>query len=1728
MLQGDKVIEGNPGENHAMIAEKLGFPPDLIPGFVTKDGQFHYQFEEDVPKASQPEVEAQKNTPAAVTPPAAPEQSATPPQADIDEQHALETVQEAVGLNKVQAARLAELQQKNATAVPNVESQPANVGTSNVGSKVRKTFYIRPRSDGIHDILDEVQTQGGLKSPATNDVGGEYDGYKEAMTGPAALLRRRNDGLRPDDMVEAVQANFPRIKSADDLYEAIRSATAQRDNLKQNGGGAEAQTQRFWDAVSQPENARGIEKINVDQLNVGQKFRLKMPGWSHDEMTVTHVDPDSGEVTVKDGPTFGQQDLPKGAEIYIRKGTLVDNGIRHSAGDFNFDQPESVSDQKQRMAEEKRRADEAKAKQAMLDKAQRRLTGQDVDTTGEMFGRYTDKSGQQSMFSAGNIRRPFIRESQIEQPEIPNSEEPIPAVRLRGGTILPAENYPTHIQFLESRRIHPDDVESGGWIRDGIYHSSGERSDTLRWKARKQAQLRAGRDEPMFSASGNDLTPEQSQRTIKEAINEKHERARAVVQSAAQRISHVVRIAADAAFESIKRIAGRTLANTAIDFEFENTEVGKQVQAIAQQQGAKVTFYKGDETTPRGFYDPNTGRLYLRSDRPAFEILNTFEHELVHLNSASSNSTVWHLKNQIDLNSPAARQIRAGYDAWLEYKGLPKLNDELAREEITAYHLTGDHRFGVDPSLAFRNPREAVNLALDYHGANSLPEGGESGQIKFNPGTRPAAEVQRDLSAAEDELMAKARAKTDVSTGTLKERNQAANIAAAKLRKLQDELATNDEHVANTIQQQHDAITEANKILKPAGMAMSPDEWPDIGQVRDKLGDAAARRVDELANQVASATAALAKTNRLAPKMVDRITNEMMQDGRLPKMAELSPNAGRTLDKLTDYLKKNDIDSPKLTFAERLNLGKKFADAKNGIKDAVTRAWANSVAAGKALVAQFKQAPEENDFRKVMKSWIGYDQRTSLENYNYVKALVAKVPNRVRRMAMSVWLDAGGDTSTLKLQRDSVPDKYGEIWDTALKLTPDEKNLALKIKQDFEAKLDDGQAAGIIGDGRKEYGVPQRWKVAPEIERSPDGEAPEEGKPGNPYAKLDPRDPFFSFSRETPSYFDGIMAKGEPENLDIAHLTSVYDEAFHKALSSRGAIKALSEARAPDGQPVVKISGKASVKPGEAGGVFVDSNSLPKDAVAADGRPYQSVDHWALRDWKFAAKDSTGKPIIVRGDMLVHPDFVKHLKNELETPEWTTRGIGKAALAASSFLKQSKFIGPFHVVTEALHAAFHGQVPSVRGFNIDLNDPKQSLLNRNMTLGFGKARELFEEGVGSHGGIWAKVPGLGDAVVRMNNFTFNEYIPRLKMKVGLAVLDRNIARYGNELSMDQIGELTGRQMDAAFGGQNWRLMGANKSWLAVARLGLVAPDFLLSRAKVIGQAFKPYNKEQRIFLLAQAAGVYTLARVLNSIFSDNNDPHFEPHNWDSVVIGKRAYHARFIVSDAANLARDLLGLGSFNQHGIPFITGRLGVLPKTAIEAATGKDLFTGQDKDGLFDANSGLLKAFSVVAKDVAEWMTPMAVDSFIHGTSGGQTPAGSLGTALFGVSSKKETASGQIYQQAAQFNRQSPDIKARNMQAERDKGGGESPYRGLDNTLDAGNMSDAKAEYQKLIASGYTAAQIAQRYDKTPPPFTGNSQREIQFFNSLSPADQKVYREAQTERRERQQEFAKILRAN
>ena len=57
--------------------------------------------------------------------------------------------------------------------------------------------------------------------------------------------------------------------------------------------------------------------VSVGDMQVGHKFSIKGT-----EFEITHIDPDNGEVTVKDGTKFGIQQIPDGADVPVDKGSL--------------------------------------------------------------------------------------------------------------------------------------------------------------------------------------------------------------------------------------------------------------------------------------------------------------------------------------------------------------------------------------------------------------------------------------------------------------------------------------------------------------------------------------------------------------------------------------------------------------------------------------------------------------------------------------------------------------------------------------------------------------------------------------------------------------------------------------------------------------------------------------------------------------------------------------------------------------------------------------------------------------------------------------------------------------------------------------------------------------------------------------------------------------------------------------------------------------------------------------------------------------------------------------------------------------------------------------------------------------------------------------------------------------------------------------------------------------
>src|SRR5712692_504048 len=132
------------------------------------------------------------------------------------------------------------------------------------------------------------------------------------------------------------------------------------------------------------------------------------------------------------------------------------------------------------------------------------------------------------------------------------------------------------------------------------------------------------------------------------------------------------------------------------------------------------------------------------------------------------------------------------------------------------------------------------------------------------------------------------------------------------------------------------------------------------------------------------------------------------------------------------------------------------------------------------------------------------------------------------------------------------------------------------------------------------------------------------------------------------------------------------------------------------------------------------------------------------------------------------------------------------------------------------------------------------------------------------------------------------------MSMALEALERNRARYPG-LSEDQLNELTAKQANAAFGELNYKMLGRNPTFQDVLRLGLLAPDFLEARGRFVGQALKPYGREQAVALGLGAVTLYAGARILNQIL--DNDPHWAPQDAFNVIHSGKTYRLRTVQGD---------------------------------------------------------------------------------------------------------------------------------------------------------------------------------------------------------------------------------------
>jgi hypothetical protein len=333
---------------------------------------------------------------------------------------------------------------------------------------------------------------------------------------------------------------------------------------------------------------------------------------------------------------------------------------------------------------------------------------------------------------------------------------------------------------------------------------------------------------------------------------------------------------------------------------------------------------------------------------------------------------------------------------------------------------------------------------------------------------------------------------------------------------------------------------------------------------------------------------------------------------------------------------------------------------------------------------------------------------------------------------------------------------------------------------------------------------------------------------------------------------------------------------------------------------------------------------------------YQVIDHPSMRDWKYLTTSPSGDSVVMKSDILAHPEAAEYMKRIMGVDK--DAGTGVISKVASKINQEAKgvllFGSPFHVMQIGLRGIMSGISPFRALNKWDIaNDPKLSLgVQQSLTLGknYNNMAAFSEGGVAGHSAIIGKIPGLNRIQTSLNSFLFDKYIPTMKVEAYKSLYNRYEAAHP-EWTAPRIAREAAEDTNERFGGLNYRDLGRAASTQNWFKLVALAPDWFESEARSILRPFRPDGSVSRTDMARIAAYMWTGSRVLNMLTT--GQPHMEApfgvvykqDNGKSNVISMRS-----LPSDMLHAVSDPLN----------FIRGRMSPLVRTGDEVYSGRDSY--------------------------------------------------------------------------------------------------------------------------------------------------------------------------------------------
>lgn len=819
---------------------------------------------------------------------------------------------------------------------------------------------------------------------------------------------------------------------------------------------------------------------------------------------------------------------------------------------------------------------------------------------------------------------------------------------------------------------------------------------------------------------------------------------------------------------------------------------------------------------------------------------------------------------------------------------------------------------------------------------------------------------------------------------------------------------------------------------------------------------------------------------------------------------------------LTDQIKAAQRGAPGTS--DKLSVGDQVADAWANGKSSVQRAIAKMLPVGDALkgIARGVRTPTDLDQRlgkldRILQQSVGRSLSAS-------KAIKQQVPDRTMRDAAMLWLDNGGDEGRAAMQDAlaRLPAKTSprvrRAMQMAIDLPEPARNLAHSIEQYYGVRGGEALSEGVVNRLLEDYAT-HIWKD--------DSNTPEKVKDAISNGRIST---YFQFGRQRKigNFLDGILAGKTPE-LDAADIVPYYNHQLDRAIASRQFIKDATESMSEkDERPTFAPSGVRTtipkegvteatlIKPRGKGSVPLGPEDPEAEARRmASINDYKSVDHPAMRKWKYAGTDENGKPIYYQADLLVHPDAYERIARIMDKGRLTPTKAGRAALAASTQIKGFKLglFSLFHPVHVGSHALFHWTNPfkQIRGGELDFDSPDVAFALEKGHLKLAPSeQELnnFADGVLNNKLLIQKIPFIGSWSRANAEWTFKQFIPKLKTATFLNAYRRNIWARDNMpakvtglkgLSDDEIAARVGDSVNNAYGELNHMFLGKegrNPRFQRLLRGIFLAPDFGEARLRFVTKAATKAGFEERMALATMFTTMYLAARVGNLLA--NGDPQTDWKHAFEVKVGNHWWGIRSVIGDLNRMFAD---------------SGRFMYVRLNPLYARPLYDWLVGRDPNGM-----KLTTTQKLVTRPLQQ-LVPIQLSGL---TRPDQEAWESFVTAM-GLQTTRDYPQADIDALIDQFKRNSNDPK---LQAEWERSQsetfGQSDYAPLRYALILDNSPKAFNEYQKLIQQqGKTRGEIFRALNPNAP-LTRSAKLETAFKKSLDADGMKKYNAAKQQQRD------------